>query len=289
MAMTLLFATLLLGFPAGRSLGAVSRAGQPTLGDVQQQLDDCRSEVAAIKVDLGISEAHYKQAKGGEIIEVHLPDSAGVVPVNVKDWQALLGLDLFEGEISPADYAKLQAKIKNWQASTVNDLKAEITDAVAFEQRTQQKCAALERQRNQLLGGGVLFKLVPSLTKVVNTHSTELTIDPTAGTGVLQHCCDGGAWDVTYTWKVPDTIVPGTKYQVEVSIQVNKVNPEQPLGFQISVLAPDFAQSYNIEYPHPTGGSKTFDIPVASDQSGSKEYSIQIGFESSSVTYTYQP
>jgi hypothetical protein len=116
-----------------------------------------------------------------------------------------------------------------------------------------------------------------------------MTIDPTAGTGSVKHCCDGGAWDVTYTWKVPDTVVPGTTYQVEVGIQASNVKPEQPLGFQIAVLAPDFAQSYSIDYPHPAGGSKTFDIPVASDQSGSKEYTITIGFNSSSVTYTYQP
>jgi hypothetical protein len=289
MVAALLLMTLPLGFPAGRGLGAGSHAGQPTLAQVQAQLDQCRSRLAEIKENLQITADQYTRAKAGKIVLVIFPDSGTFAVVDVKAWQALIALDLIEGKLSAADFNKLQAQIAHLHTQTLAQLSGIIESGAGVQQSTQEMCANLERQRNQLLAGGALFKLVPGLTKVVNTHSTELTIDPTAGTGHEKHCCDGGSWDVTYTWKVPDTVVPGTKYQVEVGIQVNKMNPDQPNGFQINVLAPDFAQAYNIEYPHPKGGSTTFEIPVASDQSGAKEYSITIGFVSSSVTYTYQP
>lgn len=294
MVMTLSLATLLLGFPAGRGIGAVGHAAQPTLGEVQQQLDACRSQAAEITANLHTTTSQYKKAKAGTLILAVLPGAFTAIPVEVKAWQALISLDLIEGKLSPADHDKLQAEITRWQASTVDTLKATITSGVALEQETQQKCAALERQRNQLLatakpGQSTILKLVPALTKVVNTHAAEMTIDPAAGSASEKHCCDGGSWDVTYSFEVPETIVPGTNAPVTVGIQVNKVNPEQPLGFQITVLAPDFAQAYSFEYPHPTGGSKAFAIPVSADYSSARQYTITIGFNSSSVTYTYQP
>jgi hypothetical protein len=290
MVATLLLMTLLIGFPAGRGLGAVSHAGQPTLGEVQQELDQCRSTLAYLQQTAPYLANLYRKAQAGKIVLVAVPGDNGVpAVVDTEAWGVLIAERVLAGGLSRADLKAALAAMAAKHAQTLRALGAVIDENKKAIPATAAQCAALERQRNQLLGGGTLFKLVPGLTKVVNTHSPELTIDPTAGTGNEKHCCDGGSWDVTYTWKVPDTVVPGTKYQVEVGIQVNKMKPEQPNGFQINVLAPDFAQAYNIEYPHPTGGTTTFDIAVASDQSGSKEYTITIGFVSSTVTYTYRP
>jgi hypothetical protein len=44
----------------------------------------------------------------------------------------------------------------------------------------------------------------------------------------------------------PQRITPGTKATVTVGIEVSNVNPEQPIGFQIGVRAPDFAQAYSL-------------------------------------------
>jgi hypothetical protein len=74
-----------------------------------------------------------------------------------------------------------------------------------------------------------------------------------------------------------------------VEITVSNVKPEQPLLMQIDVRAPHFADAFSINYPHPASGAHTFKIPVSSDQSGSKEYMIRIGFAGAGVTYTYRP
>jgi hypothetical protein len=127
------------------------------------------------------------------------------------------------------------------------------------------------------------------LTKVSNTHPQELTIDAAAGMGVVQHCCDGGGWNINFTFKVRQTLTPGTNAQVTAGIQIFNVKPDQPLAMQMSVLAPDFAQALSINYPHPSSGSKTFQIPVSASYSSAKELTIQVGFYSSTVTYTYRP
>jgi hypothetical protein len=131
------------------------------------------------------------------------------------------------------------------------------------------------------------FILVPSLTKVTNPNAPELTINAASGIGVWDHPRDGGQWKVTYTFTVPQTITPGTKATVTVGIEVSNVNPEQPILFQMGVRAPDFAQAFDIHYPNPASGSKTFTIPISASYSA-KELTIIISFVSAEVDYVYR-
>jgi hypothetical protein len=132
------------------------------------------------------------------------------------------------------------------------------------------------------------FRLQPSLTTVANTHSPELTIDPTAMTAVDNHCCDGGGWKVDYSWKMPATITPGKSYALTLHITFESVNPNQPLGMQMNALAPDFAQAIQAHWPDTPDVSRTFTVLLAASQKASSDIAITIGFVSSGVTYHYR-
>ena len=102
------------------------------------------------------------------------------------------------------------------------------------------------------------------------------------------HCCDGGAWKVDYSWKVPQTVTPGKSIEITIGIKFESVNPSQPLGMQISALAPDFAQAVQAHWPDSPTVSKTYTVPIAADQKDSSDVAMTIGFVSSGVVYHYR-
>jgi hypothetical protein len=140
------------------------------------------------------------------------------------------------------------------------------------------------------------FTLVPSLTQVENADPGELTITPTAsGQGILDHtgpnggAGKGGEWRTEYHWAVPSTLTPGKPAAIFLQEIISEVNPQQPLSFQMNAIAPDFAQALQCHYPTQSSCSKTYPYPVAADQSGSAEITIDVGFEDSHVVFHYRP
>jgi hypothetical protein len=108
-------------------------------------------------------------------------------------------------------------------------------------------------------------------------------------TGANGGAGNGGNWKVTYTWKVPQSLVPGKSTSITLGIQAESVDPVQPLFIQMTAYAPDFAQAFSINYPNPAGGSKTFPLPLAADQQDSKEITVTVGVLSAQVIYHYKP
>jgi hypothetical protein len=122
-----------------------------------------------------------------------------------------------------------------------------------------------------------------------NTHQGELTIDAGGKSAHFDNSKSSGAhWQVEYSWTVPATIAPGKSYQLTLHETITGVQPNQPLGDQMNALAPDFAQAIQAHWPEAPDASKTFTVPVSASQSSSSDYTITIGFISSSVTYHYK-
>jgi len=136
------------------------------------------------------------------------------------------------------------------------------------------------------------FVLAPPV--VSNPNAKELKINAAAGTAVDDHtganggAGNGGNWKVSYTWQVPKSLRPGRSFSVAVGIKVADVEPPQPLGFQMGLTAPDFAQTFGIHYPNRTQGAKDFTIPVPADLKDAKSLSFSVYVISAEVTYTYQ-
>ena len=66
------------------------------------------------------------------------------------------------------------------------------------------------------------------------------------------------------------------------------MQPSQPLGDQTNAIAPDFAQAIQAHWPDAPDASKTFTVPVSAGTSASSDYTIRIGFVSSTITYHYR-
>ena len=141
------------------------------------------------------------------------------------------------------------------------------------------------------------FTLVSGLTEVKNANAPELTINPAGQTAVWDHTGQfggagkGGEWRVAFSWKVPQTLVPGKSSSITIGLQVSNVNPEQPILFQIGARAPDFKQIVDVHYPNPAGDSKTFAIPVSAgwkDAKTVKELIVIIDVVSAEVIYHYR-
>ena len=138
------------------------------------------------------------------------------------------------------------------------------------------------------------FVLDPKLTEVKNPNAPQLTIDATGGTADWNHtgqyggAGNGGDWEVKYTYKVPGTLIAGKAASITLGLAVTNENPVQPNGFQISALAPDFAQALNINYPTQASGSKTYTVPISAGYKDVKEIVITIGFVSANVVYHYK-
>jgi len=130
------------------------------------------------------------------------------------------------------------------------------------------------------------FRLVRA--EVTNAAPNELKINAPAGTARWDHCCDGGGWKAVYRFKVPKTLVAGRTATVSVSLRFESVEPKQPLGLQISVLAPDFRKDLPIHFPERPSGSATYKVPISAGYATAGELTIVIGFEQGQVIYHYR-
>jgi len=130
---------------------------------------------------------------------------------------------------------------------------------------------------------------------VTNPNAKELKINAAVGTALDDHtgasggAGNGGNWKVSYTWQVPKSLRPGRSFSVAVGIKVADVQPPQPLGFQMGLTAPDFAQSFSIHYPDRTQGTKEFTILVPTDLKDAKSLSFSVYVLSAQITYTFRP
>jgi hypothetical protein len=138
------------------------------------------------------------------------------------------------------------------------------------------------------------FTLVRSLTEVKNPNAPELTIDAAGGQATWDHtgpyggAGKGGEWKVEYTFDVPQTLTPGKTSSVTARMNVSSVQPEQPILFQMGVRAPDFAQAFDLHYPNPASGSKTFKIPISASYKDAKDLFVIVSFVSAEVVYHYR-
>jgi hypothetical protein len=138
------------------------------------------------------------------------------------------------------------------------------------------------------------FVLAPQLTEVKNPNAPELKIEATAGTADWNHtgqyggAGNGGDWMVHYTFRVPGTLIAGKSASITLGLAASNVNPVQPNTFQISALAPDFAQALSITYPNPASLSKPYTVPISAGYKDAKEITITIGVVSAQVVYHYK-
>jgi hypothetical protein len=207
------------------------------------------------------------------------------LPIDRADAQEFLLTQLHDGKITGRQVVVALRELSKQTQAGIAGLGVMLQDVEHSIYQKGHQCQALHRPAT----GPAAFHLVPRLTTISNPNSRELTIDAAAGRGVVKHCCDGGGWNITFAFKVPPTLTPGKTAHVTLGMRISNVRPEQPLLMQITALAPGFAQAFSIDYPHPTSGSKTFALPVLASSSSAKELTIQIGFDSASVTYTYRP
>ena len=138
------------------------------------------------------------------------------------------------------------------------------------------------------------YGLASGLTHVSNAQGGALTINASADNAVLNHtgkyggAGNGGDWKVAYSWKLPPRLILGKPVPITIAAVVSDVNPKQPLGASINVLAPNLAEQLAVNYPPNGPSSKTIQYTLAPDENVFKEITVTIGFESSYVTYHYR-
>jgi hypothetical protein len=125
-------------------------------------------------------------------------------------------------------------------------------------------------------------------TKVTNPNAPELVIDANGQKATWNHCCDGGKWTLDFSWKVPQTMAAGKASSITIGMHASGVQPDQPILFQMSARAPDFAQALDMHYPSPSSATKTYTVPLAEDLKDSKEVFVVIAVVSAEITYTYR-
>jgi hypothetical protein len=231
----------------------------------------------------------------------HFEGHSLFVPISVSEFAYFLTEELTLGAITPRQVVQAVQTMKQMTAHNLVALNGYIGVADSAVQRQRAHCASLGGTTTTTTPkppppppAAGTFTLQPSLTKVSNPNSNELTIDATAGTAFDDHtgknggAGNGGDWQVDYSWKVPQTITPGKTTQITIGLSFKSVNPSQPLGFQITAFMPDFAQAVQAHWPETPSASKTFTIPVAADQKDSSEIVVTIGVLSAGVQYHYR-
>jgi hypothetical protein len=133
------------------------------------------------------------------------------------------------------------------------------------------------------------FSLVESATEVSNNQGSHLTIDPAAGTAYWNNCCDGARWKIQYRFEVPRTITPGRVARITTALRFISVEPDQPLGLDITARAPDFAKQLIVNYPSRVSDSVTYEYVPLESTRDMKDFFIIINFASSEVRYHYRP
>jgi hypothetical protein len=123
---------------------------------------------------------------------------------------------------------------------------------------------------------------------VQGTHLTFTNGAPSGSADFATNPAEGGAqWKTHFTWKVPTTLVAGTKIAggIQLSVTVSDVKPEQPLSQGIKGFAPEFAQQIIAQYPSPGTASQSFDYTLPAGQT--TDFTMTIEFVSSTAVYHY--
>jgi hypothetical protein len=92
------------------------------------------------------------------------------------------------------------------------------------------------------------------------------------------------------------SVTKATKFEAYVlrprrspsGITFESVEPKQPLGFQITVIAPGFRKDPPVHFPEQPSLSATYKFPIAASLANSAELTILIGFENAQVIYHYR-
>jgi hypothetical protein len=285
-------------FASGRhagDLGDQIRKCKANLREAQQDLAYAKELQALVNRKTTVPPAARKFL-GAELPSLIIVSGFGVIAGGIVDAQATVRLLLLKyalGEISARQLSKALVSLAVSAGKTKRAVAKLVIEAQREVDKLRDVCAAMIAKQKGTKPpppppSATTFSLQPGLTKVTNTHAPELKIDATGLSALEDHCCDGGGWKVEYSWKVPETITPGKAIQLTIGIKVLSVNPNQPVGFQITALAPDFAQAVQAHWPDTPSASKTFTVPIAADQKDSSDIAITIGFVSSGVVYHYR-
>jgi hypothetical protein len=289
------------------SSGALASGRQPSTpassGSTQQPADDiptlqkklaeCRQDVAFDRQAIDYAESLAALAKRKQIVVISAGNNGPLI-LTFADVRDAMILNYVTGRITKAELASRLHSFALTAAKTLKTLKGLIDKARDERDEDQNRCAKLAQELRDAQnggggGGGVTFSLQSGLTKMTNTHQSELTIDPSGMSAHLDNSKSGGAvWKIDYSWEVPRTITPGKSYTITLHDKILSVTPDQPLGDQINALAPDFAQAIQAHWPEKPDVSKTFTVPLAASQKDSGDIAITIGFVSSGVTYHYR-
>jgi len=118
------------------------------------------------------------------------------------------------------------------------------------------------------------------LTGASTSGSADFSTSPAEG---------GAQWKAHFTWKIPQTIVAGTKLAggIQLGVTVSNVQPDQPLQQGIKGFAPGFAEQIIAAYPATASVSKSYDYTLSAGTTGA--FTITIEAVSSTVTYHYAP
>jgi hypothetical protein len=223
------------------------------------------------------------------------------VPVSALEFKYFLTQELLLGGISTSQLVRLTREIRQMTAENLRQLERWISTYNHDAQAQKKHCDALRQGTKPpppkppappTQAGS--FALVGSLTEVKNPNAPEVTIDAAGGKAVWDHtgkfggAGKGGEWKAEYTFELPQTLTPGKSSSVTLGIKVSNVQPEQPNSYQITALAPDFAQALNLSYPNPAEISKTFTIPISASLKDANEITITIGVVSAQVIYHYR-
>jgi hypothetical protein len=284
-------------FASGRHAGDLGDQIRKCKQNLQDAQNDLRSakELEALVARKTKVPAAARKFLGDELPALVVVSGLGGVAGAMVDAQAHIRFLLLKyalGEINARQLSRAFVTLAVSAGKTKRAVAKLVVEAQREVDKLRDVCAALiAKQKGKKPPpppSATTFTLQPGLTKVTNTHAPELKIDATGLSALEDHCCDGGGWKVEYSWKVPETITPGKAIQLTIGIKVLSVNPNQPVGFQISALAPDFAQAVQAHWPDTPSASKTFTVPVAADQKDSSDIAITIGFVSSGVVYHYR-
>ena len=264
--------------PSGKDLPTLTRE----LAECKQDLVDARSSVATADELLGL--AHSRKV-------VLFPVAGVLMPMEPKQVSDFFILQTVAGKLTKDQLRKELARFAAAAQATERLLNELGADARAERDRIDGRCARLAQDLKNAQGGpvgGGSFVLDPNGTKVANNNVRELKIDVAAGTATWNHCCDGGKWDTSYSFKVPDTLTAGQTAKLTIGLHFDRVTPSQPLQLGIKAFAPDFARQLLVDYPSPGSRDETYDVPISIGYTDSKELVVTIEFVSSTVTYHYR-
>jgi hypothetical protein len=292
-------------FASGRhagDLGDQIAKCQKDLRDAQDELRYARDLQALFGRKTKVPPA-LKKVLGDELPAMILVTSGGFGSVaSAIDVQAQIKLVLLkyaEGKVTARDLSRFLVSLAVYAGRTKRALAVARRDAQNEVNNLRAHCAALIAKQNGTTSPPPAqagpFALVSRLTEIKNPNGPEeVKIDAAGGTAVWNHtgkfggAGKGGEWKVAYTFNVPQALTPGKSTSVTLGMKVTDVKPEQPNSYQMSVLAPDFAQALNLSYPDRAEISKTFTIPISESFKDVKEMTITIGLVSATVIYHYR-